>query len=58
MPGKVDVAVRERTDGKIGIDLALKNLTYIPEEICYNSDMQQCTVRILYFKCLYARVIV
>ena len=38
------MSIKERSDGKIGIDLGLKNLTSVPEEICYNSDMQQCTV--------------
>ena len=42
--GKMEVSIKERSDGKIGIDLGLKKLTTIPEEICYNSDMQQCSV--------------
>ena len=50
------VSVKERSDGKIGIDLGLKKLTAIPEEIlCYNSDMQQCTVSTL-FICYFSKM--
>jgi len=41
--GKVDVTIRERSDGKVGLDLGLKNLYKLPEEVVYNNDMQQCT---------------
>ena len=47
----MQVSIKERSDGKIGIDLGLKKLTAIPEEICYNSDMQQCTVSTLFIIC-------
>ena len=50
IPGKIDVTIRERSDGKVGLDLSLKHLTKVPEEVVYNGDMQQCTVScILHF---------
>eukprot|EP00116_Pleurobrachia_bachei_P006161 sb/3466423/ len=37
------VEIKHRSDGKYGIDLSSRGLTHLPEEICFNSNMQQCS---------------